>query len=95
MTVSVIVNDMRNLMWDGVLINTETVDAASNNFVIFQQTVSAAEAGSEAGFRAENLSKNGLRILFYWKPQVAAIPLLVRYLREHPHSKSQSIFVSC
>ena len=66
MTVSVIVNDMSELDVDGVLIaNTEIVDAASNNFV----SISADSI-------SKTCSKNGLRILFYWKPQVAAILFL-------------------
>ncbi len=75
MTVSVIVNDMSELDVDGVLIaNTEIVDAASNNFV----SISADSISSRSGIQKldsalKNCSKNGLRILFYWKPQVAAI----------------------
>ncbi len=75
MTVSVIVNDMSELDVDGVLIaNTEIVDAASNNFV----SISADSISSRSGIQKldsalKTCSKNGLRILFYWKRQAAAI----------------------
>nr|WP_286497428.1 GTP-binding protein [Klebsiella pneumoniae] len=75
MTVSVIVNDMSELDVDGVLIaNTEIVDAASNNFV----SISADSISSRSGIQKldsalKTCSKHGLRILFYWKRQAAAI----------------------
>nr|MDQ6121347.1 hypothetical protein [Klebsiella pneumoniae subsp. pneumoniae] len=75
MAVSVIVNDMSELDVDGVLIaNTEIVDAASNNFV----SISADSISSRSGIQKldsalKTCSKNGLRILFYWKRQAAAI----------------------